>query len=164
MIRASRNSWWPYSPINQALSSNPNRSLQWWLCLLLHQQSRRVIITINISKKIPADSMGEVDFFLGTSFTWQRHESSNVSVHHSQSAFTKKFMGHRFSEDKTNLVPNITMYCSGYPIDYMPAPDPNNPNLKRHVKVYQSIVGSINLACTLHVSWSGSSTYLLGYL
>jgi hypothetical protein len=37
---------------------------------------------------------------------------------------------------KYNCTPNMTPYCSGLPIDFMPPPDPKNPNLKQRTKFY----------------------------
>ena len=38
----------------------------------------------------------------------------------------------------------MTLYRSGCPIDYIPDPDPDNPDLLKRKYVYQSICGSIN--------------------
>ena len=87
--------------------------------------------------------MGDVDFFLGTAFTWLRHDDGNVSVHLSQTAFTEH-TAHRFGIDAMTKVPNMIPWRAGLPIDSIPPPDPGNPDLARCTKVYHSIVGSIN--------------------
>ena len=98
-------------------------------------------------KSLQVDFMGDVDYFLGTAFTWSRHHDGHLSVHLSQSAFTE-FTGHCFGVDKFNPVPNMTPYRSGIPIDPIPNADPNDPDLKRRTKVYQSIIGCINWLAT----------------
>ena len=64
-----------------------------------------------------------------------------------QSAFTD-FTAHRFGVDKYNLTPNMTPYRSGLPIDSIPPPPSDDPDLARRTKVYQRIVGSINWLAT----------------
>ena len=49
-----------------------------------------------LAKHIKVDFMGDVDYLLGTAFTWLRHDTDNhVSVHLTQTAFTE-FSAHRF--------------------------------------------------------------------
>lgn len=100
-----------------------------------------------LADKITVDFMGEVDFFLGSAFTWTKHNDGNLSVHMCQSAFTD-FTAHRFGVDKYNLTPNMTPYRSGLPIDSIPPPASDDPDLARRTKVYQRIVGSINWLAT----------------
>jgi hypothetical protein len=100
-----------------------------------------------LKKHVVVDFMGEVDYFLGTAFTWKRHDNGHLSVHLCQSAFTE-FTAHRFSVHRYNRTPHMTPYRSGIPIDSIPAADPKDPDLKRRTKVYQSIVGSINWVAT----------------
>ena len=76
-----------------------------------------------LAQRIAVDFMGDVDYFLGTAFTWRRHDDEHVSVHLCQSAFTE-FTAQRFGVDKMNQTPNMTPYRSGMPIDSIPAPDP----------------------------------------
>ena len=94
--------------------------------------------------------MADVGFFLGTAFTWIRQSNGHLSVHMTQMAFTE-FSAHRFGVDTTNPVPNKTPYRSGMPINSIPAPSPDDLELKRRTKVYQSIIGSINwlMTCTI---------------
>ena len=54
-----------------------------------------------MARRITVDFMGEVDYFLGTAFTWKPHPDGNLSVHLCQSAFTE-FTAHRFGVDKMN--------------------------------------------------------------
>jgi hypothetical protein len=100
-----------------------------------------------LKKKVVVDFMGDVDYFLGTAFTWKRHPNDHLSVHLCQSAFTE-FTAHRFGMDKYNRTPNMTPYRSGLPIDSIAAANPKDPDLKRRTKVYQGIVGSINWLAT----------------
>ena len=72
-----------------------------------------------LKKRVVVDFMGDVDWFLGTAFTWKRHTDGNVSVHLCQSAFTD-FTAHRFGVSKYNQTPNMTPYRSGMPIDAIP--------------------------------------------
>ena len=98
----------------------------------------------------PIDFMGTVDYFLGTAFTWNRHDDGELSVLLTQSAFIE-YTAHRFAIDKLNPVPNMTPYRSGVPIDSIALPDPNDPDLKQRTKCYQAIVGCLNwlATCTL---------------
>ena len=60
-----------------------------------------------LSKHIAVDWMGDVDFFLGTAFTWQRLDDGSISVHLSQATFTEH-LAHRFLVDTMNKTPNMT--------------------------------------------------------
>jgi hypothetical protein len=100
-----------------------------------------------LKQRVVVDFMGDVDWFLGTAFTWKRHRDGNLSVLLSQSAFTE-FSAHRFAVNKFNQVPNMTPYRSGLPIDSIPPPPKDDPDQKRRTKVYQSIVGCINWLAT----------------
>ena len=102
---------------------------------------------VELAKNIKVDFMGDVDYFLGTAFTWLRHDNGHVSVHLCQSAFTEH-TAHRFAVSKMKRVPNMTPYRPGLPIDSIPPPSDSDPDLKRRTKVYQSIVGSINWLAT----------------
>jgi len=100
---------------------------------------------------------------LGTAFTWAKHDDGHLSVHLCQSAFTE-YTAHRFGVDKMNRTPNMTPYRSGYPIDSIPNADPDDPDLKRRTKVYQSIVGCINwLATCTRPDISPALTFLSSY-
>ena len=117
-----------------------------------------------LADRITVEFMGDVDYFLGTAFTWRRHASGHLSVHLCQSAFAE-YTAHRFGVDKMNQTPNMTPYCSGYPIDAIPPPDPKDPDLKRRTKVYQSIVGSLNwLATCSRPDIAPVLTFLASYL
>ena len=91
--------------------------------------------------------MGDVDYFLGNAFTCIQHKYGNISVHQCQSAFTE-FTAHRLLVQSANRVPNMTPYHSGFPIDYISAVDPLDPDLPHQRQVYQSIVGCINCPAT----------------
>eukprot|EP00956_Cyclotella_meneghiniana_P035945 scaffold119809_cov102-Cyclotella_meneghiniana.AAC.2 len=112
---------------------------------------------------VPIDWMGTVDYFLGTAFTWKRHTDGHLSVLLTQSAFTE-YSAHRFAIDKLNPVPNMTPYRSGIPIDSIPPPDPQDPDLKRRTKCYQGIVGCINwLATCTRPDVAPALTFLASY-
>lgn len=117
-----------------------------------------------LEQHIAVDWMGDVDFFLGTAFTWKRMNDGNISVHLSQATFTEH-LAHRFSVDTMNITPNMTPYRSGLPIDSIQASDPNDPDLTRRRKVYQSIVGSINwLATNTRPDVAPALTFLASYM
>eukprot|EP00804_Cyclotella_cryptica_P009045 CCRYP_003142-RA/>CCRYP_003142-RA protein AED:0.35 eAED:0.14 QI:0/0/0/1/1/1/2/0/1801 len=116
-----------------------------------------------LASKIKVDFMGDVDYFLGTAFTWRRHASGELSAFLSQTAFTE-YMAHRFAVDKMNPVPHMTPYRSGLPVDAIPPPDPKDPDLKRRTKCYQSMVGCINwLATCTRPDVSPVLTFLASY-
>jgi hypothetical protein len=100
-----------------------------------------------LKQKVVVDFMGDVDYFLGTAFTWKHLPGGHLSVHLCQLAFTE-YTAHRFAIDRYNRTPNMTPYRSGLPIDSIPMPDPKDPDLKQRTKVYQSIVGCINWLAT----------------
>ena len=100
-----------------------------------------------LKTRVVVDFMGPVDWFLGTAFTWKRHEDGNLSVFLSQSAFID-FTAHRFAIDRCKPVPHMTPYRSGIPIASIPGPPKGDPDQKRRTKVYQSIVGCINWVAT----------------
>ena len=84
--------------------------------------------------------MGNVDYFLGTAFTWLQDAEDEISVHLFQSKFTE-FTAHICSVHTANKVPNMTSYCSGFPIDYIPPVETLDPDISHQKQVYQSIVG-----------------------
>ena len=108
--------------------------------------------------------MVNVDYFLGTAFTWFRHADVNISVHLCQSSFTE-FTAHQFLVHTTNKVPNMTPYCYGFPTDSIPPVDPLYPDLPRQKLVYQIIVGCINwIATCTHPYISPALTFLASYI
>lgn len=116
-----------------------------------------------LKQRVVVDFMGPVDWFLGTAFTWKRHEDGHLSLLLSQSAFTE-FTAHRFAVDRIKPVPNMTPYRSGLPIDSIPEAPPDDPDQKRRTKVYQSIVGCINwLATCTRPDISPALTFLASY-
>ena len=54
-----------------------------------------------LRKHIIVDIMGDVDFFLGTAFTWHQHTNGHLSVHLCQTAFTD-YASQRFAIHKMN--------------------------------------------------------------
>eukprot|EP00804_Cyclotella_cryptica_P008738 CCRYP_018465-RC/>CCRYP_018465-RC protein AED:0.27 eAED:0.26 QI:0/-1/0/1/-1/0/1/0/969 len=116
-----------------------------------------------LKQRVVVDFMGPVDWFLGTAFTWKRHNDGNLSVFLSQSAFTD-YTAHRFAVDRIKPAPNMTPYRSGIPIDSIPNPPKGDPDQKRRTKIYQSIVGCINwLATCTRPDISPCLTFLASY-
>jgi hypothetical protein len=116
-----------------------------------------------LASKIKVDFMGDVDYFLGTAFTWKRWDDGHLSVHMGQNAFVE-YLGHRFALTNFVPVPNMTPYRSGLPIDAIPSPNPKEPDFKRRRKLYQSIVGCINwLAVCTRPDVSPALTFLASY-
>ena len=105
-----------------------------------------------------------VGYFLGTAFIWLLHEDYHVLIYLTQTAFTE-FRTRYFGVDRMNRVPSmIPWYISGFPINSTPSPDPFNPNLPQHTKIYQRIVGSINwLAPYTKPGISPVPTFLASY-
>jgi hypothetical protein len=118
-----------------------------------------------LKRKVVVDFMGDVDYFLGTAFTWKHLPGGHLSVHLCQSAFTE-YTAHRFAIDRYNRTPHMTPYRSGLPIDSIPSiADPDDPDLKRRTKVYQSIVGCINwLATSTRPDVSPVLSFLASYM
>ena len=116
-----------------------------------------------LAKRVVVDFMDDVDYFLGTAFTWMQLDDSHVLVHLSQTAFTE-FTAHHFGVNKMTRVSNMTPYRSGLPIDSIGPPDPDDPNLPRQTKVYQRIVGCINwLVTCIRPDIAPSLTLLAAY-
>ena len=91
--------------------------------------------------------MGDVDYFLGTEFTWLQHKYGKISVNLCQLAFTE-FIAHWFSVQSSNKLPNITPYRSCFPNDSIPPVELLDPDLPCQRQVYQSIFGCINWLST----------------
>ena len=113
------------------------------LVLYSTSQAEEDLIQELFQAKLKVDFMGDVDYFLGFAFTWACQYDVHLSIYLCQSAFTKLTSQH-FGTNKFNRTPNMTPYCSRYPIDAIPNADPKDPDLKRHAKVYQSIVSYTN--------------------
>jgi hypothetical protein len=77
-----------------------------------------------LKTNVKVNFMGDVDYFLGTAFTWKHLPGGHLSVHLSQSAFTE-FTAHQFAVDRINRTPHMTPYRSGFPIDAIPPTDPH---------------------------------------
>jgi len=43
--------------------------------------AKEALFQTELSKHIKVDFMGDVDLFIGTAFTWLRHDDSHISVH-----------------------------------------------------------------------------------
>ena len=107
--------------------------------------------------------MGDADFFLGSSFEWNRRPYGNLSVHVSQKEFSEH-TAPRFGLKYCNWVPLVTPYFSGCPIDSIPDPDPDDPDLPKCKATYQSICGSINwLAILTHPDVYTVLSFLAAY-
>ena len=122
-----------------------------------------LLFQTELSKHCNVDFMGDVDFFLGTAFTYRRHRDGNLSVHLGQSAFTEH-IAHRFGIDGMKRVPNMTPWRCGLPIDSIATADPSDPDLARRHKVHQSIVGCINwLSTNTRPDVTPVNTFLASY-
>ena len=91
--------------------------------------------------------MGDVDYLLGTAFTWLQHKDGNISLHICQSAFIES-TAHWFLVQSTKKASNMTQYCPGFPIDSVPPVDPLDPDLPCQRQLHQIIVGCINWLAT----------------
>ena len=112
---------------------------------------------------IQVDFMGDVEYFLGTAFTWFKHKDDNISVHLCQSSFTE-FTAHRFPVQRAKKVPNMTPYRSGFPIYSINPVDPLYPDLPRRIQVYHSIVDCINwIATNTNPGISPDITFISSY-
>ena len=116
----------------------------------LSNPTQEALFKTLLQENTQVDFTGDVDYFLGTEFTWIKNKDGNISIHLCQSSFTE-FKARWFSVHTANKVPNMTPYCSGFPIDSIPTVDPLDPDLPRQRKFYQRIVGCINCmpTCTL---------------
>ena len=114
-----------------------------------HRGSSRPPILFHtlLQEHIQVYFMGYVEYFLGTAFTWIQHIDGKISVHLYQSAFTESTF-HRFSVQSEKKVPNMTPYCSGFPIDSIPPVYPLDTDLPRQRQVYKIIIGCINWIAT----------------
>ena len=125
--------------------------------------AQELLFKQELKKRCKVDFVGDADFFLGTAFTWRRHNYGNLSVHLSQAAFAEH-TAHMFGVAGMARVPNMTPWRSGLPIDLIAAADESEPDFKRRRKVYQSLVGSINwLAMCSRPDVSPVLTFLASY-
>ena len=92
--------------------------------------TQEALFQVLLQEHVQVYFMGDVDYFLGTAFTWLHQIDGNIYIHLFQSAFTE-FTVYRFSVQSTNKVPNMTPYCSGFPIDSIPPVDPLDPDIPR---------------------------------
>ena len=96
-----------------------------------------------LNKQVSTKFMGDADFFLRSSFKRNRRPYGNLSVHVSQQAFSDHIAS-RFGFKYLNRDTLMTPYFTGFSIDSIPDPDPDNPDLPKLKADYQSIYGSIN--------------------
>ena len=57
--------------------------------------AQEVLLQTLLQEHIQVDFMGDIDYFLGTAFTWLQHKDGNIYVCLGQSEFTE-FTAHRF--------------------------------------------------------------------
>ena len=79
---------------------------------------------------IKVDFVGNFAYFSGKYFIWLTHKDRNILVHLSQSAFTE-LTAHLLSVHTFHKEPNMTSYCSGYPIESIHPVDPLYPDFIR---------------------------------
>ena len=92
-----------------------------------------------LQEQIQVKFMVNVDYFLGTAYSWLQHADGNISFHLCQSVFTK-FTYHLFSFHTSNKVHNMTPYNSRFQVDSIPPIEPLYPDLPCQRQVYHSIV------------------------
>ena len=96
-----------------------------------------------LNEKVTTNFMGDSDFFLESSFKWNWRPDGNLSVHVSQQGFSRNTTS-RFGLKDYNYVSLMTPYRTDCPIDSIPNPDPDKPDLPKCNAVYQYICASIN--------------------
>jgi hypothetical protein len=68
---------------------------------------QELLFQTELSKYCRVNFMGDIDFFLGTTFTYHRHSDGDLSVHLGQAAFTEH-IAHRFGIGRIKRMPNMT--------------------------------------------------------
>lgn len=96
-----------------------------------------------LATRVKVDFMGDVDYFLGTQFTWTRHDDGHVSVHLSQEGYVNQVVEAMGLQD-SNVSPTMTPYRSGLPIDALPPVEMDEVKRDRLRRVYRSYNGMIN--------------------
>ena len=92
--------------------------------------------------KIDTSFNGPIDYFLGISFSHQRHINNDVTIHMSQHAFIDSLLVMtKLEHSDSHSAP--TPYRSGYPVDCIPttSPSDSNPATKHFM---QRLIGSLN--------------------
>ena len=116
-----------------------------------------------LQEHIQVNFMEDVEYLLGTEFTWLKHKDRNISVHICQSAFTE-FTAHWFSVQSANKVTIMNPYCSGSPIDSIPPIKPLDPDLLRRRQVYWRKFVCINcLATCTRTGIAPAITFIYSY-
>ena len=129
---------------------NPNSTLASMLTIscFIHQIQSRRTYSRYYSKNTSKSILWKIlTIFLGTAFTWLQHKDRNISIHLCHSSLTE-FTDHFFLVQSTNKAPNMTPYCSGFPIDSIPPVDTLDPDLTCRRQFYQIIFGCINWLAT----------------
>ena len=91
-----------------------------------------------LNDKVTTDFMGDANFFLGSSFEWNRRPGGHLSVHVSQQAFVEHASS-CFRIKDCNWVPLMTPYRSGCPNQFHPLPGlirPQPPGAQSHLPVH----------------------------
>ena len=91
-----------------------------------------------LNNKVATEFMGDANFFLVSSFKWNRRTNGHLSVHVYQQAFDEHTVSH-FGLEDCNRVPLMTPYRSECPLDSIPNPNPDDPDLPKRKATYQSI-------------------------
>ena len=94
-------------------------------------------------KTITTTFNGPVDYFLGIKFDYQRHNSKEVSIHMTQTAFVDNLV-RDLKLDGAAVGEPKTPYKSGYPVDVIPHETYPQNLQNKYTSLYQHIIGSLN--------------------
>ena len=98
-----------------------------------------------LSKKLTIDWMGELSWYLGVLYHWDRTPEGQLTVHMSQEAYIQKMLEDHSAAGNTELTP----YRTGLVVDRIPHDGVAKEDKPQLVKRYQSLVGSLNwLSCS----------------
>jgi membrane protein required for beta-lactamase induction len=89
--------------------------------------------------------MGDVDYYLGICFDWQRESDGHISVHMSQEGYANAFIN-KMGLQNAVPSPKMTLYCSSLPIDSIPKQHStiSNPENKKLQSKLRSFMGMLN--------------------
>jgi hypothetical protein len=116
-----------------------------------------------LGSRLNIDFMGDLSYYLGVHYDWQRTSDGRLTVHMSQEGYIHKLL------DQYNMIeghwPVQTPYKSGLPIDRQPHDGLSPSNKPELVKQYQSIVGGLNwLSLSTRPDITAAVSLLAGHL